>query len=134
MAAGLLGMGSVIAGSSEVSGRHREAALHRADADGIDLRTAVIASLEELKAARRKVPGLGHPQHSDGDPRANRLLEIADEMGVSGKYVGALRLLAKHAPRSSSARCRSMFPAPFRQSCSMPAGRSKHSRRRRSWR
>ena len=41
--------------------------------------------------------GLGHPQHSGGDPRADRLLAIADELGVSGKYVETLRILDKHA-------------------------------------
>jgi citrate synthase len=51
-----------------------------------------------LKAAKKKVPGLGHPQHSAGDPRANKLLEIADEEGISGRYVECLRVLAKHAP------------------------------------
>lgn len=99
MAAGLLGMGSVVAGSSEVSGRYLNEVLRKADADGTDLQAAAIASLETLKAAKKKVPGLGHPQHSDGDPRANRLLDIADELGVSGKYVEALRTLAEHAPR-----------------------------------
>jgi citrate synthase len=44
------------------------------------------------------VPGLGHPQHRGGDPRADKLLEIADELGVSGKYIETLRILAKHAP------------------------------------
>jgi citrate synthase len=44
------------------------------------------------------VPGLGHPQHNAGDPRANRLLEIADDLGVSGRYIETLRTLAEHAP------------------------------------
>ncbi|MBX2869980.1 MAG: hypothetical protein KTR18_14975, partial [Acidiferrobacterales bacterium] len=35
----------------------------KADADGTDIESAAIASLEGLKAQRRKVPGLGHPQH-----------------------------------------------------------------------
>ncbi len=98
MAAGLLGMGSVVAGSTEVSGQYLAQVMAKADSDGCDLETAVIASLNELKAARKKVPGLGHPQHSEGDPRAIKLLDIADELGVSGQYVETLRVLAKHAP------------------------------------
>jgi citrate synthase len=43
------------------------------------------------------VPGLGHPQHATGDPRANVLLNLADERGVSGPHVGMLRELEKHA-------------------------------------
>jgi citrate synthase len=40
---------------------------------------------------------LGHPQHSAGDPRADRLLTIADELGVSGAHVAALRHLGARA-------------------------------------
>lgn len=92
MAAGLLGMGTVVAGSSEVAGRF----LAEVVAAGGDAAVA-IAAVERLKAARKKVPGLGHPQHSAGDPRADRLLAIADELGVSGAHVAALRHLGDHA-------------------------------------
>ena len=98
MAAGLLGMGSVVAGSSETAGRFLHQVLDRAERDGKGIEAAAIASLEELKAARQKVPGLGHPQHSDGDPRADRLLAISDGLGVSGRYVETLRVLGRHAP------------------------------------
>lgn len=98
MSAGLLGMGSVVAGSSEVSGRYLAEVLSISRDKGISLDDAAIESLQTLKAARQKVPGLGHPQHSEGDPRANKLLAIADELGVTGEYVTALRVLAKHAP------------------------------------
>jgi citrate synthase len=94
MAAGLLGMGSVVAGSSEVAGRY----LAEIVAEGGD-EAATVASLERLKAAKKKVPGLGHPQHSGGDPRADRLMAIADELGVSGAHVAVLRLLGQHAGR-----------------------------------
>ncbi len=96
MAAGILGMGSVVAGSSEVSGRYLAEVI--ASAGGGDLEEAVVRSLRGLKAARRKVPGLGHPQHSEGDPRADRLLAVADEEGISGQHVRTLRLLGQHAP------------------------------------
>jgi len=98
MAAGLLGMGSVVAGSSESAGRYLADVLAKAEAEGTDVETAAVASLRELKAQRKKVPGLGHPQHSTGDPRADRLLQIADDLGVSGRYIETLRVLAKHAP------------------------------------
>jgi len=98
ISAGLLGMGSVVAGSSEISGRYLAEIIEKAEVDGIDVETAAIASLHDLKARREKVPGLGHPQHSGGDPRADRLLEIADDLGISGKYIDTLRILAKHAP------------------------------------
>lgn len=97
MAAGLLGMGSVVAGSSEAAGQYLVEIVARAEADGSDIETAAIASLHEHKAQKRKVAGLGHPQHDSGDPRAVRLLAIADELGVSGKHIKTLRILGDHA-------------------------------------
>ncbi|WP_121062469.1 citryl-CoA lyase [Chachezhania antarctica] len=97
MAAGLLGMGSVVAGSSEAAGQYLAALVDKAEADGTDLEEVVIASLKDHKEHRRKVAGMGHPQHSSGDPRADRLLQISDDLGVTGTYVGALRLVDKHA-------------------------------------
>jgi citrate synthase len=39
------------------------------------------------------VPGFGHPVHRPVDPRAERILELADERGVSGAYVAYARSL-----------------------------------------
>lgn len=97
MAAGILGMGSVVAGSSEVGGRYLQEVIDKAEAEGVNLETAVISSLQEHKEARRKVAGLGHPQHSEGDPRAHRLLAVAEEEGLTGRYCETLTLLGKHA-------------------------------------
>jgi citrate synthase len=99
MAAGLLGMGSVVAGSSESAGRYLVEVVESARTAGTDIETAAIASLQAHKAQRRKVAGLGHPQHSDGDPRAHRLIAIAEELGIAGTYIEALRALGKHATR-----------------------------------
>jgi citrate synthase len=95
MAAGLLGMGSVVAGSSEQAGQYLAQVL--ADAKDGDIEAAAIASLHQHKAQRRKVAGLGHPQHNDGDPRAHKLLQIADDLGISGPHIATLRALGKHA-------------------------------------
>ncbi len=46
----------------------------------------------------KAIPGFGHPQHSDGDPRANLLLKLADERGVSGEHVEMLRALQAALP------------------------------------
>ena len=97
MAAGLLGMGSVVAGSSEVAGKFLVALIAEARKSGKSLEDAAKAGLERLVAEKQKVPGLGHPQHGTGDPRANLLLKLADERGVSADHVALLRLLEKHA-------------------------------------
>lgn len=115
MSAGLLGMGTVVAGSSEVAGCYIVDILKASRESGTDLDGAVRASLTELKAQRAKVPGLGHPQHSEGDPRANVLLKFADERGVSGDAVACLRALGRVAPEVMNR------PLPINVSGAIPA-------------
>jgi len=115
MSAGLLGMGTVVAGSSEIAGHYLLEILEERRAAGTDLDSAVRASLEKLKANRVKVPGLGHPQHSTGDPRANVLLQFADEQGVSGDAVACLRALGRIAPEMMKR------PLPINVSGAIPA-------------
>ena len=115
MSAGLLGMGTVVAGSSEVAGRYIVEVLEASRAPGANLESAVRASLAELKSRRGKVPGLGHPQHSAGDPRANVLLQFADDNGVSGEAVACLRELGRVAPEVMSR------PLPINVSGAIPA-------------
>jgi citrate synthase len=45
-----------------------------------------------VRASGGKAPGFGHPVHRPLDPRAERILELADARGVSGPHV----LLARH--------------------------------------
>jgi citrate synthase len=96
LSAGLLGMGTVIAGSTEVAGRLLVELLEDAG-EGGDLEAATRRRLEAMKADKRKVPGIGHPQHSEGDPRANVLLALAEEEGLSGRHIAALKVLAEQA-------------------------------------
>jgi citrate synthase len=46
-----------------------------------------------IHAAGGKVPGFGHPLHRPVDPRAERILELADAHGVSGPHVLLARSL-----------------------------------------
>jgi citrate synthase len=79
VAAGILGCGPVILGTSEECAR----LLSEARASGRE--PAEIA--RELHAVGEKVPGFGHPVHEPTDPRAERILELADERGVSGPHL-----------------------------------------------
>jgi citrate synthase len=81
VAAGILGCGPVILGTSEEC-----AALL---ASGREPREIA----QEIHAAGRKVPGFGHPVHEPVDPRAERILELADARGVSGEHVERARAL-----------------------------------------
>jgi citrate synthase len=81
VAAGILGAGSVVLGASEECARLLERG-------GDPLETA-----REIHAAGGKVPGFGHPVHTPVDPRAERIIELADERGVSGRNVAQARAL-----------------------------------------
>ena len=81
VAAGILGAGPVVLGTSEECAR-----LLAAGGDPKEI-------VRGLRESGRKVPGFGHPVHKPVDPRAERILELADERGVSGRYVAFARAL-----------------------------------------
>ena len=51
-----------------------------------------------LRAARKALPGFGHPLHKPEDPRALRLLELAGSLGVDGEHMRALEALRDAVP------------------------------------
>jgi citrate synthase len=79
VAAGILGCGPVLLGTAEECAR----LLERTHARGEDPQTVV----GEIQQAGGKLPGFGHPVHKPHDPRAERILELADERGISAAYV-----------------------------------------------
>jgi citrate synthase len=92
VAAGILGAGPVILGTSEECGRLLAQAQERV-ADGGDAATVAAELAREIHAAGGRVPGFGHPVHKPLDPRAERIVELADERGVSGPHVQLARHL-----------------------------------------
>ena len=95
VSAGLLGCGTVILGASEAAGKLFSDVLERAENSNLNLEQAAGEVLEELRVHRLPVPGFGHPTHKQEDPRATRLLTLADQLGVSGDNVAALRAIEK---------------------------------------
>jgi citrate synthase len=45
----------------------------------------------QTREAGERFPGFGHPVHRPVDPRAERILELADARAVSGAYVALAR-------------------------------------------
>jgi citrate synthase len=86
VAAGILGCGSVVLGSSEAAGRFFAEIAERAG-PAASLDAAITAVVGEYRAARRSIPGYGHPLHRGQDPRAERLLEIARQAGLAGRHM-----------------------------------------------
>ena len=97
VAAGILGCGSVVLGSSETAGQFL-AAIAAKIAAGTVSEQAATAVILEYRAARRAIPGYGHPLHKGSDPRASRLLAIAAEVGLSGVHIEIARQVERLLP------------------------------------
>jgi citrate synthase len=90
VAAGILGAGPVILGTSEECARLLEVARLRVVAG--EAPEAVADQItREVHDSGGRLPGFGHPVHRPLDPRAERMIELADEHGVSGPYVALAR-------------------------------------------
>jgi citrate synthase len=92
VAAGILGCGPVFLGTSEECAR----LLEKAQREVMSPRQPGEVAEEiarAIHASGEKVPGFGHPVHRPLDPRAERILELADAREVSGPHVLLARCL-----------------------------------------
>lgn len=99
VAAGLLGGGSVFLGVFEDAGRMLRSAAPTPDAD---LDTIATRLVEDHRGRKARLPGLGHPTHTESDPRTARLLHIAEQEGLLGPHIQLM--LRVQAAASSSGR------------------------------
>ena len=90
VAAGILGCGPVILGTAEECARLLVRAAHRVS-EGAPSGDVAGELAHAVRAAGDRLPGFGHPLHRPLDPRAERILELADERGVSGVHVRLAR-------------------------------------------
>ncbi len=90
MAAGLLTVGSVFAGTIEGCAQILAAGI----ASGEDLDAYCEKVAAHHKATRTTLPGFGHRMHKPDDPRSPVILEVAREAGVAGQYVDLLQRLS----------------------------------------
>ena len=92
VAAGLLGMGDRFGGSIEQAARTLQEAPTTGDPDTIARQV-----VDSHRAAKRVIPGLGHPVHKPADPRTTRLFALAAENGFAGRHVELMGLIADRA-------------------------------------
>jgi citrate synthase len=90
VAAGILGCGPVILGTAEECARLLVRAAERVG-EGTSSAEVAAEMAQAVRAAGERLPGFGHPLHRPLDPRAERILELADERGVSGVHVQLAR-------------------------------------------
>ncbi len=96
VAAAILGAGSVHLGSSEYSAKMLQDALPPETKD-FDLDAIATSTVDRYLTIKVPVPGIGHSTHTEGDPRAEKLFEIAQETKVYGRYCQLLRKIGKTA-------------------------------------
>lgn len=96
VAAGILGCGSVILGAAEAAGRLLAELIVRSSSR--PLLQAAEELVQEERAARRPVPGYGHPLHKQRDPRVERLVAIAEQVGCAGRHLEAARAVERVLP------------------------------------
>jgi len=90
VAAGILGAGPVVLGTSGECARLLAEAQTKVQA-GSEPAAVTAELVSAMSDEGGKVPGFGHPVHRPVDPRAERILELADERGVSGPHVSLAR-------------------------------------------
>jgi citrate synthase len=111
VAAGILGCGPVILGTAEACAR----LLTEAQAEvskGATPAQAAAAIVGRVQSSGEKLPGFGHPVHRPVDPRAERILELADARGTTGPHVRLARAFAEAAAET--------WPKPLPMNVSMP--------------
>ena len=86
VAAGILGCGSVVLGSSETAGRLYSEIDAQVQA-GTPVNDAALAVMKAWRAAGRSIPGYGHPLHKERDERVGALFDAAKAAGTSLRFV-----------------------------------------------
>ena len=91
LAAGLLGGGSRFLGVTEDCGMYLHEVLAALDgplpADDGGWDAVALEAVRRTRAAKRLVPGLGHPVHKVTDPRTPVLIQIAETEGLRGPHL-----------------------------------------------
>ena len=96
VAAGILGVGSLFVGTVEGCAVLLERIVAAAEPAAEARRIA-----EEHRAARQAIPGFGHPVHKPDDPRPPCIFRVAEQQGVAGRRIEALRTLASAVDAAS---------------------------------
>ena len=86
VAAGILGCGSVVLGSSETAGR-MYSEIDAQVQSGTSLDAAALAVMRAWRAAGKSIPGYGHPLHKERDERVGALFDVARAVGTDLRFV-----------------------------------------------
>jgi citrate synthase len=92
----LLGLGSVFVGSLDNAARLLQASLP--DPTNVpDINVLAREIVNDYRARKEILPGIGHPFHKPIDPRAPALFKVAEETGYAGPYIRLMNAIGKEA-------------------------------------
>jgi citrate synthase len=100
MAAGLLTVGNKFMGTIAGCG----ALLEKGIASGLAPEQWAAEIVAEYAKSKRRFPGFGHPDYFPDDPRTVRLFEVAQEVGVSGRYISLVKTLEAEIEKTGGRR------------------------------
>ena len=95
LASGVLVMGNVFAGTTENCARILCGGL-----ESSDLARYCHDVVADHRAAKKHLPGFGHPVHKPDDPRAEKLFAVAEAEKLQGRYITVLRSLGAEVDRA----------------------------------
>lgn len=98
VAAGLLGCGSVILGASEDAGRMFVEIDQASTRDGVDLSAAARTVVTALREQKQAIPGYGHPEHKQRDPRVDALFQVSARAGGGQRFVAIAKVVEAIVP------------------------------------
>jgi citrate synthase len=102
LAAGLLGGGSRFLGVTEDCGQFLAEVLAAADSAPVsdaEYDALALSAVRSARAAKKFVPGIGHPVHKVQDPRTPVLIEIAEEEGLRGAHLRLFEAIGRVHPQ-----------------------------------
>ncbi|MEX0407288.1 citryl-CoA lyase [Aquibium sp. LZ166] len=115
VAAGILGCGNTVLGTTELAGRFLSAGVDLAAGNPARMTDVAREEIARLRAANQRLPGFGHPLHHPIDPRTDRLLNLADEVGSVGPHCAYARAVQSEANAAFGR------PMVMNVSCAIPA-------------
>ena len=94
--AGIMMVGDKFAGTMAGAGAYLTEGIKHADP-----RAWAARFVEQAHAAKRRLPGFGHPYYAPTDPRSDRLFEIALAAGVEGRHIALIKIVGEELDRGS---------------------------------
>jgi citrate synthase len=92
VAAGVLAIGDEHGGAGSLCMEMIDGAVQRARADAVSLQVAAERVIEDSRAKKTRLPGLGHRVHSE-DPRKDVLFNMAREFGLAKDGIAFIEIL-----------------------------------------